>query len=195
MKHLCKWMQKCNITIQSPPMIKKAVNRASINAVMNERKITGLTCFAMNPPQGNPMFQSQRWFKPKTWVSDSCSSKTLALFRTCNSGLGNRAPASDGKKYKLCPLCMKKGRYALNNEVHMVIDCPELLMYRQACGLGNFLKSYRTLNPQISSLKLYALFVNDSHITNLHSRALDLYSMKVAWHSLTGISMKPNWIQ
>ena len=187
-RQLCSWMQKCGTTIQAPIRIKKAVKKASIQSILRQRTTTGVTCFAMNPPHSSSKIQS--WFKPKNWISDSVFSKIIAQFRSCNSGLGNRAPAADGKIYKLCPLCKEKGKFALNNEVHLIIDCPDLELHRRACGLGPFIRSYRAISRSISSLRLYSLFLNDSHNETMQLRAADLYSMKVAWHSLTKIAMK-----
>ena len=181
-------MQACNNSIRAPNIIRKSVKKASINAILRQRMIAGTTCFAMNPPHG--FSRTQQWFKHKPWVSDTLTSKILAQFRLCNAGLGNRAPAADGNFYKLRPLCKRKGIFALNNEVHMVIDCPELACHRKICGLGPFISIHRAMNPHISSLKLYALFLDDSHNEKLQKRAIDLYSMKMAWCNLTKISLK-----
>ena len=154
-RHISKWMQKCSTSLRAPVIIKKAVKKASIRSVLDQRKATGISCFSMNPPQCS---KNQSWFKPKTWVSDSSTSKIIAIFRTCNAGLGNRVPASDGKQYKLCPLCAKRGNNALNNEVHMVMECPELESYRKTCSIGVFISTYRAIYPTISSIKLYGMF-------------------------------------
>ena len=185
-KNLVKWMKEANTTIQSSALIKKDIHRSSISYVMNEYYRCSTTSFAMSPPLNTC---SQKWFKLKTWVSDSAYSKTLAQFRCCNSGLGNRGPTKGGSFFKLCPLCEKQGIRTLNNEVHMIIECPSLKLYRESCYLGQFVCTHRALNPTISSIKLYSLFLEDSSPDKMKLKASCLYSMKVAWHTLMGIPM------
>ena len=81
-----------------------------ISMVHRQKKTT----FALSMPGSSTACP---WFSLKPWVSDSGVSKIFAEFRTCNSGLGNRGPAKNGIRYKLCPLCYKQGVMALNNEV------------------------------------------------------------------------------
>ena len=77
--------------------------------------LTSSSTFAMSYPGSSP---GNQWFRPKRWVTDSGLSKIFSDFRGCNAGLGNRAPAKNGRYYKLCPLCEKNGQKALNNEVN-----------------------------------------------------------------------------
>ena len=114
-RYLLSLKAECTIvSLGTPTHIKNSVFKAAIGSVLQQRKKTYLTTFAMNGPDS---FSKNRWFKPKTWVNDSGASKLFAEFRACNVGLGNRRPAADGQYYKLCPLCNKNGVRVLNNEV------------------------------------------------------------------------------
>ena len=86
------------VSLSTSKMIKKSVQKAAVDNVLQLQKETYLTTFAMNGPGAS---SNQKWFKPKTWVNDSGASKLLAQFRACNAGLGNRGPAADGQYYKL----------------------------------------------------------------------------------------------
>ena len=61
--------------------------------------------------------------------------------------------------------------------------------YRASCGLGSFIRVHRMIKPGLSSIKLFALFLNDRDSTVMYKRALDLYTMKLGWHSLMGIEL------
>ena len=69
----------------------------------------------------------------------------------------------------------------------MLIDCKELEQSRSSCGLGAFIRAKRIIKPPISSLKIYASFLNDRNSDQMKSRAIDLYTMKLAWHRLMHI--------
>ena len=64
-----------------------------------------------------------------------------------------------------------------------------MAVYRDSCGLGSFIKAYRRAIPGISSLKLYAMYLNDCDPCSMKNKAMDLYSMKVGWHSLMKIDL------
>ena len=113
-KNLLKWKQSTTSLCLPPKQIKATIKRAAIIDVLKQQRSTGTTTFAMNGPA---LSSSHQWFKPKKWVSDSCCSQIFSQFRSCNSGLGNRIPAKDGKFYKLCPPCANLGIKSLNNEV------------------------------------------------------------------------------
>ena len=114
-RNLIKWKHSTNsFGLTSKMQTKASVTRAATIDVLSQQNATSLTTFAMNDPINSP---TNEWFKPKSWVNDSCSSQILAQFRACNSNLGNRGPARNGKFYKLCPLCAETGSTALNNEV------------------------------------------------------------------------------
>ena len=98
--------------------IKSAIKRTAITSVLDKQRSTSTSTFAMSGPASSS-FNS--WFKTKSWVSDSGTSKIISEFRICNSGLGNRGPAKNGQFYKLCPLCFKSGTTALNNEVGLYL--------------------------------------------------------------------------
>ena len=71
----------------------------------------------------------------------------------------------------------------------MLIDCPSMAHYRDTCEIGSFVLMYRRLQPQISSVKLYAMYVSDSCVDNLKEKILSLYHMKLGWHKLMKIEM------
>ena len=111
-RNLMKWKQATNSFNLNPHQIRASVRAAAVSDILSQQRISSTTTFAMNSPESD-----KTWFKPKPWVSDTGSSKIFAQFRSCNSGLGNRGPAKNGKFYKLCPLCAPSGHIALNNEV------------------------------------------------------------------------------
>ena len=69
----------------------------------------------------------------------------------------------------------------------MLIECTQMAFYRRTCGLGPFIDAYRNMYPSISSLKLFALFLNDKLPTSMKKKAMDLLYMKIGWHSLVKI--------
>ena len=117
-------------------------------------------------------------------MNDSALSKIFAKFRACNVSLGNRGYARDGRRSKLCFLCEKNDIISLNNECHMLIDCPAMEPYRQTCAIGTFISVYKTLQPSISSVKLMSLYLSDSPGTDIKSRCLALYYMQTGWEQL-----------
>ena len=112
-RNLLKWKEKVNTNLLSITHIKGACNRAAIQSVLRDKDDHPST-FAMNPPGST---SSNRWFRRKSWISDSCLSKVICLFRSCNANLGNRGPTKDGRFYKFCPLCLPNGVEVENNEV------------------------------------------------------------------------------
>ena len=63
----------------------------------------------------------------------------------------------------------------------MLIQCPAMSDYRNSCDLGQQITIYRELQPQISSAKIYSLYLNDALCKNLKERILSLYHMKIRW--------------
>ena len=185
-RYLMKWKTKTNANLLSAKLIKKSVNEAAIRDVLEQQREHSTTTFAMNPP--DPALKVM-WFKPKTWVNDSCSTKIIARFRACNASLGNRGPTKDGRFYSLCPLCSADGIDALNNEVHMIIECPKMTQYRNSCGIASFIQAYRCSRPHLSALKLYALYFNDLSADSMEWKGTDLYHMYLGWHSLMKINI------
>ena len=113
-RYLMKW-KSCTSTFDlTRPQIQESVKRSAISSIINQQRIFSTSTFAMNLPGSS---KTNPWFKPKSWVTDSCVSQVFAQFRSCNVGLGNRGPTKDGKFYKLCPLCDRTGLKSLNNEV------------------------------------------------------------------------------
>ena len=98
-----------------PKLIKSSVTSAAIADVLDKQRATSHITFAMNGPNHSKV---HRWFHPKHWVNDSCSSQIIAQFCACNVGLGNRGPAQNGKFCKLCAQCATTGVTALNNELN-----------------------------------------------------------------------------
>ena len=117
-RYLLKWKGATGCFGLPPKQIKSAIKRTAITSVLDQQRSTSTSTFAMTGPSSSS-FNS--WFKTKSWVTDSGSSKIIAQFRICNSGLGNRGPANNGQFYKLCPLCLKSGTTALNNEVGLYL--------------------------------------------------------------------------
>ena len=113
-RYLLHWKALANSYDSGPDQIKADVRRAAIKDILDKQKITKTSTFAMNIPSRSRV---NRWFKPKSWLSDSGLSKIYAQFRVANSGLGNRGPTINGERHKLCPLCANFGEKALNNEV------------------------------------------------------------------------------
>ena len=111
LKYLIKWKEATNFPGPNRKQIRNSVTHAAISSVLAEQKTSCVTSFAMNCPY------STDWFKPKPWVNDSCFSKILSEFRSCNAGLGNRGPTKDGRFFKLCPLCSGANVNSINNEV------------------------------------------------------------------------------
>ena len=75
-RYFLDWKQKLDTTILSSKQIEKAANRAAIKSVVGGQK-TQKSLFAMSLPSTN---QTQRWFKMKSWINDSCLSKVELLF-------------------------------------------------------------------------------------------------------------------
>lgn len=71
----------------------------------------------------------------------------------------------------------------------MVIECPKLNLYRDACGIGPFVAAHRLATPGISSIKLFSLYMSDKHLDSVRAKAMDLYNMKVGWHTLMNIEL------
>ena len=71
----------------------------------------------------------------------------------------------------------------------MVIDCPAMKPYRDSCGIAAFISSMRVLKPQISSTKVYALYLDDKDVDQLSSKTQDLLYMYVGWFNLMEIDI------
>ena len=69
----------------------------------------------------------------------------------------------------------------------MLIDCCQMSHYRNSCGLGPFISAYRLTRPSLSSIKLYALYLDDQVPDNMLKRSTDLFHMYLGWHSLMDI--------
>ena len=126
-------------------------------------------------------------YQSKDWINDSFMSKLLCRFRACDVGLGNRAPLSDGKQYKLCKLCQDQGKGTfMNNEVHMLIQCSSLAETRSKCGILDYMKLHRSRGASKSDVKLARMYLGDdgSDDKELLGRAKSLESMLRAWETL-----------
>jgi hypothetical protein len=71
----------------------------------------------------------------------------------------------------------------------MLIECPMMAQYRETCGLGPYITAHRRVKPQISSLKIFALYLNDRVSAKMQKKAIDLYHMKLGWHKLMQIDL------
>ena len=71
----------------------------------------------------------------------------------------------------------------------MLIDCPSMTPYRDGCALGPFVRMCRYLQAQVSSVKIFAMYLSDRDPKIVKARALSLCSMKIGWHSLMKIDM------
>ena len=162
--------------------MKKQVLSLTIQSVKAERRKYCVSSFSMSCPSS-----FKQWFKPKPWVNDSALSKIFASYRACNASLGNRGYSRDGHRSKLCILCEKDNIYALNNECHMLIECPAMTPYRQTCDLGTFISVYKVLQPSILSTKLMSLYLLDPPGTDIKRKGLALYYMQKGWENLVGI--------
>ena len=69
----------------------------------------------------------------------------------------------------------------------MLIDCPEMVQYRDSCEIGSFVRALRFNNHSLSSMKLYAMYLDDSNPDSILRRSNVLYHMYIGWHSLMGI--------
>ena len=102
------------------------------------------------------MFPKQIEHHIKPWINDGSLSRILCRFRASDVGLGNRAPLSNGRQYKLCKLCSDKsqGNY-LNNEVHMLTRCSSLDETRKKSGIADFIKDQKRKGVNKSDCLLY----------------------------------------
>ena len=190
-RYLIKWKMDTNCFSLLPKHIRSSVVKSSIIDILGQQRAVSTTTFALAGPGSGPSCSNSSWFKPKRWVSDSGLSQVFASFRSCNSGLGNRGPAKNGKFYKLCQLCAESGVVALNNEVkyndynfvnqcyslkvHMVIECPKMNLYRASCGIGPFIAAHKLASPGLSSIKLYSLYLDDKQPDSVKAKAMDLF--------------------
>ena len=118
-RYLVQWKIKYNCFCLIPKYLKSSIKKSSIIDILDQQRAVSTSTFPLVSPGSGPSCSGYPWFKPKSWVSDSGLSQVFASFRVCNSGLGNRGPAKNGKFYKLCPLCAESGVTALNNEVRL----------------------------------------------------------------------------
>ena len=71
----------------------------------------------------------------------------------------------------------------------MIIECQAMTGYRNTCNIGQYIAMYRRLQPQISSVKLYSLFLNDLVSSDLKEKILALYHMKNGWYTIMGMEL------
>ena len=81
----------------------------------------------------------------------------------------------------------------------MLIDRPLMSTYRSSCGLATFITAYKAFQPQMSSNKLYSMFLNDSKLLKYkvcYSAFKD--EMKHPWLSISHLfsysTARPNLI-
>ena len=142
-----------------------------------------ITAIALTVPgDGN----SHKWFSPKPWIDDSAVIKTYSEFRIMNAGFGNRKPAGDGMVYKDCPLCLRNGIIASNNEIHVLVECKAMEVFRNSCGVGRTIDMLRSVNPAKSSAEIFKHLLDDGDALKVAKRAQDLYYIKRGWIKLMG---------
>ena len=130
------------------------------------------------------MFPSKIEHKKKPWVNDSSLSGLLCRFRASDVGLGNRAPLENRVQYKLCKLCLdKNGTKALNNEVHLMMSCPELSEARQSCGISDYVEQMSQVGVKKSEVSLARLYLGEDGANSevLLKRAAKLKYMLEQW--------------
>ena len=76
-----------------------------------------------------------------------------------------------------------------NFQVHLLIDCVSMGTYRRSCEIASFIEIYRRIQPTLSSIKLFAMFLDDRNPEVLKRRAVSLYTMLLGWHKLMNIEM------
>ena len=97
----------------------------------------------------------------KKWVTDSLESEIYAKFRSLNCGLGNRYPTLKGFYSQICVFCHAEDFVALNNEVHLVVECPHFEEIRNMIILGTIINCLRTSRQNLSSVCIYRFILND----------------------------------
>ena len=73
----------------------------------------------------------------------------------------------------------------------MLVDCEALQTYRDSCSVGPFVAAFRQGNPSVSSVRIFALFLNDGDPSKFKEKALSLHHMKIGWHTLMKIPLTP----
>ena len=71
----------------------------------------------------------------------------------------------------------------------MIVDCPSMEPYRTTCEIGPFVRLYKSMVPHYSSVKIYAMYLDDREFKAVQKKSLALYQMKVGWHKLMKIPM------
>ena len=118
-KYLLDFRISTGSCLSSVAHIKSRVKSSTISHILAEKKSVMKSTIAISGPE--PSLTKNGWFQKKPWVSDNSYSRVFASFRVMHTGLGNRGPLSNGKTYKLCPLCDSQGIRAPNNEVKRII--------------------------------------------------------------------------
>ena len=71
----------------------------------------------------------------------------------------------------------------------MIVDCPIMEPYRKLCEIGPFVRLYKTMNRHYTSVKIYAMYLDDRDHKAVQRKSLALYSMKIGWHRLMNIPL------
>ena len=135
------------------------VVKLSIREYLKETLPGTPSCFALSLPD------TKEIGSPKVWLNDSTESETYAKFRSMNACLGNRYPTQTGFSSSLCLFCQQNNMPALNNEVHLVVECPFFEGTRQATALGRILQTLRT-QPLSNSVSIYRFLLDDRRTFN-----------------------------
>ena len=54
-------------------------------------------------------------------------------------------------------------------------------IYRDICSIGPIVRLYKSMGPKYSSVKIYAIIMDDADSGKIQKKALALYSMKIGW--------------
>ena len=54
-------------------------------------------------------------------------------------------------------------------------------VYRSLCSIGPFVKLYKGMGSKYTSVRIYAMYMDDRDIGKIQKKALSLYSMKLGW--------------
>ena len=162
----------------SPVNIQQNV-KIAVRDYINESLREFSFCFTLSVPEMKDIG------KPKAWLTDSVLSETYSRFRSSNCVLGNRYATKSGFFSKVCLFCSEKGILALNNEVHLVIECQHFTPVRQQCIIGKIVSELRTWSPCPDSVFMYKFILDDQKLFR-HQVMKGLHSILSAWqHDIT----------
>ena len=120
-----------------------------------------------------------------SYVCEHKNASVLACFKMGVAGLGNREPRLGHLRQPYCPLCPTR---QVNNELHLVCECPSASVVRSSTGISSFLTqcTLRGFPMNVS----FKLFVNSFDCefkpisqTSSLERGMALDALREAWLS------------